>query len=317
MLLIVSLNLDANANEMPAGMVSLSFEKNVEVPGDTIFLEDMASIIGDDESLVQTIKKISIGKSPLPGKTRRFDRKDIEIKLKNNDIDLSKVTMNGTEETDVIRGSTTVTVEQIEEIVFTELPEILNMRDNEIFIKNVKASNALILPKGEFDYTVVPAKNTDSSSKMLVSVLFNMDGKFTKKVYATVEVERYVDVVVAQRSLQKNQIINETDFEVKKMNSGDLPESYISNVEDVLGNKVKRNLEKGNILRTEFIEIPPVIKRNDVVLMVAESNNFKIVTLGEAQEKGFKGDRIKVVNLESKNEVYAWVIDSKSVRVGF
>jgi flagella basal body P-ring formation protein FlgA len=237
--------------------------------------------------------------------------------LKNNDIDVSRVAINGFQETTVIRGFTTVTVEQIEEIVSTELPEILNMGDNEMFIKNVKASHAVILPKGEFDYTVVPSKNSDSTSKMLVSVIFDMNGEFTRKVYATVGVERYVDAVVAKRSLQKNQVLNESDLELKKMNSGDLPESYISSVEDVLGNKVKRNLEKGNILRTEFIEIPPVIKRSDVILMVAESNNFKIVTLGEAKENGFKGDRIKVVNLDSQKEVYAWVIDSKSVRVGF
>ncbi|MBU4001031.1 MAG: flagella basal body P-ring formation protein FlgA, partial [Proteobacteria bacterium] len=57
--------------------------------------------------------------------------------------------------------------------------------------------------------------------------------------------------------------------------------------------------------------------KNDVISMVAETNSFKIVTLGEAIEKGHKGERIKVKNLDSNNEVYGWVIDSKSVKVGF
>jgi flagella basal body P-ring formation protein FlgA len=85
----------------------------------------------------------------------------------------------------------------------------------------------------------------------------------------------------------------------------------------VLGNKIKRNLSAETVLRTDMIDIPPLIQKKDVVIMVAETDQFKIVTLGESKDTGYKGDLIKVINLESNNEVYARVIDGNSVKVEF
>jgi flagellar basal body P-ring formation protein FlgA len=317
LIMVFIINTAATTNKDTRGIVTLSVVKNVEVAGENIILADMVSIDGDDNALIAKLEAIFMGEAPLPGKTRRFTCKDIEVKLKKNDIDLSRIKISGAQDVEVIRGFTKVTEEQIENIVTKELPYVLNMDSNEIFIKEIKAANGIILPKGHYTYTVAPSKNADLTSKFPVSVIFDVNGQFTKKVYVTVQIERYVDVVVTKRIIPKNQIIDESDLEVKKMNSGDLPANYISDTLDAVGNKLKRNAEKGFVLRSDFIDIPPAIQRNDVVLMVAESNYFKIVTLGEAKEKGYKGDRIKVVNLESNNEVYAWVIDSKSVKVGF
>ena len=63
--------------------------------------------------------------------------------------------------------------------------------------------------------------------------------------------------------------------------------------------------------------MPPLVKRGDVVSIIAESKDLKVTTLGVAKEKGSLGGRILVENLTSKKEVYAYVIDSNKVRVEF
>jgi len=51
--------------------------------------------------------------------------------------------------------------------------------------------------------------------------------------------------------------------------------------------------------------------------MVAESGGLKISTQGEARQRGAKGDRIKVMNLDSRKSIYARVVDRNTVRVDF
>jgi flagella basal body P-ring formation protein FlgA len=65
------------------------------------------------------------------------------------------------------------------------------------------------------------------------------------------------------------------------------------------------------------VEVPPLIRRGDVVRIIAESNTFRISTKGEAKEDGGKGERIRLVNLRSKKNIYAEVVDPGTVRVQF
>ena len=53
------------------------------------------------------------------------------------------------------------------------------------------------------------------------------------------------------------------------------------------------------------------------MVLLVENDQFKITALGEVKEMGRKGDRIKLINLTSKKEVYGKVLDANTVRVDF
>ena len=59
------------------------------------------------------------------------------------------------------------------------------------------------------------------------------------------------------------------------------------------------------------------IRKGDRVILLAENHLFKITTLGETKEEGRKGERIKLINLSSKKEVYGRVINSNTVQIDF
>ena len=65
------------------------------------------------------------------------------------------------------------------------------------------------------------------------------------------------------------------------------------------------------------MEFPPLVKRGDVVMIVAETNGLKITALGQVKKKGARGDRIPVVNFESQKVLYARVMDANTVKVDF
>jgi flagella basal body P-ring formation protein FlgA len=71
------------------------------------------------------------------------------------------------------------------------------------------------------------------------------------------------------------------------------------------------------VLRATLVEFPPLVKRGDVVMIIAETQGFKITALGQVKKKGALGDRIPVVNFDSKKVLYARVLDSNTVKIEF
>jgi flagella basal body P-ring formation protein FlgA len=101
------------------------------------------------------------------------------------------------------------------------------------------------------------------------------------------------------------------------MDLSDLPASVITDPGEVLGKRTRRAIGAKVPLRADFIELPPLVKRGDLVTIIARSNGLKITTLGQVKKKGRLGDRIPVVNLDSKKILHARVIDSNTVKVDF
>jgi flagella basal body P-ring formation protein FlgA len=88
-------------------------------------------------------------------------------------------------------------------------------------------------------------------------------------------------------------------------------------VDEVVGKRALRLINTNEVLRIDLVEMPPVVKRNDIVTLVAEKGLLRITAKGEVKENGRRGERIRVINLDSNKEIYARVIDANTVRVEF
>ena len=52
-------------------------------------------------------------------------------------------------------------------------------------------------------------------------------------------------------------------------------------------------------------------------MIVAESDGFKITALGQVKKRGRLGERIPVINFDSKKILYARVVDANTVKVDY
>jgi flagellar basal body P-ring formation protein FlgA len=313
MLLLIGMPLFAGDLEMTNIHV---FEK-VEIEQEKIYLGSIAVIEGKDLEMVQQLKNIYIGQSPLPGKTRRVDANYIKVRLKQNNMDFSSITLRIPRETTVLRKFIRVTHKQIEKIVMDNTGLLLPFDTDQVTIKEIDVSGEAVLPTGEMTYKIVPPKNTDFLGKVPLSIYFYVNGEMEKRVFATLETELLANVVIVRRPLKRNHTIRDIDIKLVRMNMAGVPSNCMVNPDDVLGKKTKRAVDAGDVLSSDLLFMPAILDRNDVVLMIAESDNFKITAMGMSQEKGQKGDRIKVMNLDSDKAVYARVIDEKTVAVDF
>ena len=300
-----------------AGITAIKVREKSEIEKSKILLGEIAEIRGEDQGLVRKIQGIVIGSAPLPGRSRRIDEDYIKIRLKQKNIELSQIRLDVPGEIQVSRSYVEITKEQIRKIVLDFIYERIPWDRDMTTVKNVVVRNSVILPKANITYRVIPPQNMDFLGTVPLSIIFDANGDFQKKVWATVNIEVLAEVVVTKRPLPRYKPITEQDIHLQKRNLAGLPSGMITDCDDVLGKRTKRSIKSNMVLRSDLIESIPLVRRGDVVLIIAESDGLRITALGKVKEKGRRGERVRVENIDSKKAIYANVMDASTVKVDF
>jgi len=288
-----------------------------QIDGAQILLGKIAKIEGNDPVLLKRINGVVIGRSPLPGRRREIEPSLIKRRLKQNKIDPDQLVLQIPAQVFVERSFIEISRDKIKFLVSEYISNNLINNLSDARIKDIRVSENLKLPGGRITYTVKPPRSNDMAGKIPFTVNFEVNGKFYKRVWATATVEIFTNVVVTKKPLGRHKPITEDDIEMKKMDLAKLPSNVITDPEVILGQRTRRAIGSHTVLRSNLVEFPPLLKRGDVVMILAEIGGIKITALGQVKKKGRLGERIPVMNFDSKKVLYARVLDSNTVKVEF
>lgn len=318
-LVVLGLTLLTGLMAAPAAAQSTAIKllETVEVRGPNIHLGEIARIDGDDLQLVEALSEVVIGNSPLPSRMRVIETQFIKLRLRQNGFNVATLDLCGSPKTNVTRSYIEIGKKEIQEILSDFLYGTALKGNSSARVKTLGVPDRIILPKGQIAYRVIPPKNAHYIGLVPLSIEFSVDGEIQKKVHTNATIEMMVEVVVAKKLLQKHKSITEDDIEVRRMDLADLPGNVITDLDSVLGKRTCRAIGSKTVLRTDLIELPPIIQRGDIVMVVAESNGLRITALGKARRKGRLGERIPVENFDSKKILHAEVVDSRTVKIEF
>jgi flagella basal body P-ring formation protein FlgA len=288
-----------------------------EVENDKIRLGDIAEIICDITEAQQTLSEVIIGKSPPPGRTRRIDEDYIKFRLKKSGIDLTRIALEVPKQIEVSRSYVEADKEMIKKTLLDFIDGYMLGRRATVNVKKIQIHSDLILPKGDITYSVIPPKDSAFSSPMPFSITLKVNGRAWKTVRAWVKLEILADVVVAQRPIGRYKPISKEDICMKKMNAVHLPSNTVMDFKEVIGKRARRHIDSQTVIRTDLIEYPPLVRRGDMVMIVAETEGLKITALGEVRNSGRRGEKVRVVNVDSHKSIFARVMDANTVKVEF
>jgi len=184
-------------------------------------------------------------------------------------------------------------------------------------VKSVDVKNSVILPKGKTSCRVIVPKGKNFLGTLPLTLVFEVNGEQQRSIYVTADLEILTEVVIASRPLKRRTVITEDDVRIQEMDLAVLSANTVLKSEDVLGKRTKREINPNMVFRTDLIEVPPVIKKGDTVMIIAESDSIKISMIGAARDEGCIGERIRVENIDSKKFIYAEILDPKTVKVEF
>jgi flagella basal body P-ring formation protein FlgA len=123
--------------------------------------------------------------------------------------------------------------------------------------------------------------------------------------------------VCARRNLRKGDIIQEDDLYVVRKNISHLSSKVLTDTRKAVGLMIKHTVRKDACIKDWMVEKPLVVKRGDMVTILAESGNLRVTVPGMVLVKGHMDELIRVQNSMSKKVVYAQVIDDSMVCVDF
>jgi len=302
---------------LAAGGLVIKVSPSTLLDGDSVYLGKIAAIDGADPLLVDRLKGIYIGRAPLPGNTLEFEAADLNRRLKQNGFDPDDLMLQIPPKIVVKRSLIVMSREKMKILVSDYITQNLLVDLPDARIKDIRVAEEIELPGGRITYTVKPARNAESMGIIQFTINFDVDGKFFKRVWAAATVEVFSDVVVTKKPVGRYKTITEEDIDVQKMDLANLPSDVIIDPDAVLGKRTKRAIGAQTVLRPNLVEFPPLVKRGDVVVIIAETEGLKVTALGEVKKKGRIGERIPVTNYDSKKIIYARVVDANTVKVEF
>lgn len=120
-------------------------------------------------------------------------------------------------------------------------------------------------------------------------------------------------VVVAARPVSRGEVIRSGDVRLQRAEgAGQVP---FSNLTDVVGMEVVRNLAAGEIVERESVQLPVLVQRGEVVTVYVRSAGVKIRTLARSQKDGSRGELIEVQGLTDRRRYFAVVSGPAEVEV--
>lgn len=124
----------------------------------------------------------------------------------------------------------------------------------------------------------------------------------------------YRSVAVASRTLQRGDVVNESDLSTDVKEVSEFRFGFALTPEAIVGKEVKFTVNKGEAFRNSALDAPLVIKRGDTVSMEAAAGEISVRTNGTAVTDGRIGQQIRVKNNQSARIINAKVVGAGKVQ---
>ncbi len=134
-------------------------------------------------------------------------------------------------------------------------------------------------------------------------------------LYVPVKLEAYLDVPVTVRPLSRGMILGSGDLQIARHEIKQLPAGYLVEIQQALGKQLSRSLVAGEVLTLNVIAAPRLVRRGQLVSLLAQGPGIDVRSSGKALTDGVEGDRVKVQNPATKRVVEGLVLADGTVRV--
>ncbi|MGV8918323.1 MAG: flagellar basal body P-ring formation chaperone FlgA [Pseudomonas sp.] len=148
-----------------------------------------------------------------------------------------------------------------------------------------------------------------------VTVKVRCEGAQPWTVYVPAQVHLYRQVVVVKRPIRRDSVIVDEDVFLTERDISQMPQGYMTSLEEAVGQKATRQMVNGQILTPLQLEQAEVIHKGDQVIITAKSGSLQVRMPGEALSNGGLNEQIRIRNLNSQRVIKARVTAPGQVEV--
>ena len=299
--------------------VRLEFKAEVEVDGPELVLGDLlVGLQGASQALAEQIRALPVGESPEPGQSKIIHDRQINGLLTFNDLGLTRIQAHLPRRIIVKRPAQRLDRDRLlrafEEAVMASLAWL----PDEVRISDLKAPEVVLLPRGDLDIDILPPARNSMPGRVAATAEIRVDGRVAKRLKLLANVDFYQNVVLAVRPLDKGEVVEAADVRLDLMPIRREPAQLINSIDEAVGLCLRTPARAGQPLRSNQLVKPTLVKRGDKVTIVASRGALTIRAAGMIQDqKAARGDQVSVLNLSTRRNIIAQVVDANTVRVMF
>ena len=120
------------------------------------------------------------------------------------------------------------------------------------------------------------------------------------RIPALVRVQKAIQVVVPVRRVERGQMVRASDVELRHVPQGNRRSSTVTRIEDVIGHQASHTIRSGEPLDTKDLKMPLLVKRGDIIDVIARCNGISVSKPVKATQDGALDDAIVVQGLDDK-----------------
>jgi len=177
--------------------------------------------------------------------------------------------------------------------------------------------DSIELPPGTLDFRIVSGNQAKPLGQQVIVSDVLVDGVVQGHIKLSGDLALYGDVVCTTSTLPRHSIVAAHNLKRVRRNLAMLGPDLITDEASAIGKEVLTTLQPGAILYGNTLKEPELVKRGDIVSILAASDSLTITVPGRVQNAGAKGDLIKVKNLMSRKEIFAKIIGPGTVQAQF
>lgn len=301
-----------DARPQTGSSVQIRLQQKVSVIGPYFSVGEVTQVAGGDETHCERIRKIPVGRAPMPDHTLMINASTIRVALRKAGI------LEG--EASVLEGDSTVsTASQVYDlqnllpVIRTDILRATGEAPANVQVEpSASFEKSLLLPSGNVTAGLRPPVSGRYDGSVLYVVDLSVDGrKFkTLPMRVTIRIER--PAVVVTHRVERGEKFEESKIEIQKLTSGVSSDS-VTLMSQALGKTAARAIFPGTPLRFQDIADPPMIKRGQEVNCRGRKGNVEIEVTVKALEDGRMGRVIRVQNTGSQKLFTARVVDETTV----
>jgi flagella basal body P-ring formation protein FlgA len=211
----------------------------------------------------------------------------------------------------VERNATVIETSQLAQQLADKLPSTLPQRRVEL-----DAQFRLFVPVGgSTDIAIDKLDLKQETGRFSAEVRVPADDPAAVPVHVSGRIVALMTVPVLARPMVPGELVRPEDITTADFRTDQIQGGNIMDARDLVGQTPRHPLRAAQLLRPSDLQVPVVVKRNELVLIVLERPGLYLTAEGRALEDGGKGSVIRVTNTQSKRTIDAVVLGSGQVAV--
>ncbi|MBN2714798.1 MAG: flagellar basal body P-ring formation protein FlgA [Deltaproteobacteria bacterium] len=263
-----------------AGFESAAAVRKIESP--FVFAKDLISKCED-------FCDVKVADSPAPGQRSTIYANDVIRSLDAAGFSVGKKRLPRSFR--VLRTSRSVSAEQMTDAARKAIIDVL---PDGVVLDEMGKVTAGQTPTGPWEARALYDESIGAARTRNVTVVFLEEGVPFRKAFILCRMSYMVDVPVASRDIQRNEIILPDAIEMKRVKMDTSHRNAILSAEDIIGKRSLGTINQGNFFENRHMTEVPVVFRGDAITVVSKINGIRISARGIARQDAVRGKRIAV-----------------------